>query len=107
MIFEESFFLGRLLLLPLLLLMVVLLLLLLLVEACLANAESAGMLPLHNELSTRAPTRISATKVVMGWMLSRALVDGCAPLIRISIDSPLEGLSRLVRQGHASGRCTP
>ena len=36
---------------------------------------------------------MSATKVVMGWMLSRALVDGCALLIRISIDSSSEGLS--------------
>ena len=49
-VFGESFFLGRLLLLPLLLLMV--LLLLLLAVACLANAESAGKLPLHSELST-------------------------------------------------------
>ena len=46
MVFEESFFLGRLLLLLLLLLLVLLLLLLLLAVACLANAESAGKLPL-------------------------------------------------------------
>ena len=59
--FDESFFRERPLLPPLLLL----LLLLMLAEACLANAESVGKLPLHNELSTRAPARISALKVVM------------------------------------------
>ena len=50
-------------------------------------------LPLRNELSTLAPAQISATKVVTGWMLSKAPVDGCAPLITISIDSSSEGLS--------------
>ena len=74
--------------------LVVVVLLLLLAEACLANTESAGKWPLRNELSTRAPAQMSATKVVTGWMLSRALVDGCTPLIRISIDSLLEGLSQ-------------
>ena len=92
--FGESFFLGQLLQLPLLLLMVLVLLLLLLAEACLANAESAGKLPLCNELYTRALAWMSATKVVTGWMLNRTPVDGCVPLIRISIDSSLEGLSR-------------
>ena len=93
-VFGESFFLGRLLLLLLLLLLLVVVVLLLLAEACLANAESAGKLPLHNELSTRAPAWMSATKVVTGWMLSRAPVDGCPPLIRISINSSSESLSR-------------
>ena len=62
----ESFFLGRLLLLPLLLLMVVVLLLLLLAVAYLANAESAGKLPLRSKLSMRVSARISAAKVVIG-----------------------------------------
>ena len=54
--------------LPLLLLLVLLLVLLvlLLMAACLANAESAGKLPLRSELSTRVPARISAVKVVTG-----------------------------------------
>ena len=66
--FGESFFLGWLLVLPLLLLLVLLLVLLvlLLVAACLASAESAGMLPLRSELSTQVPARINAVKVVMG-----------------------------------------
>ena len=68
-------------LLPLLVVVVVLLPLWLLLEvvACLANAESTGKLPLHSELSTRVPARISDANVVTGWMLCRALVDGCAP----------------------------
>ena len=54
-VFGESF-LGRLLLLPLLLVLgLLLLLLLLLAVVCLANAESAGKLPLYSELSTRVP----------------------------------------------------
>ena len=94
-VFGESFLFGRLLLLPLLLLLEVLLLaLLLLIAACLANAERAGKLSLRRELSTRAPALMSAAKVVTGWMLSRAPRDGCAPLMTISIDSSLEGLSR-------------
>ena len=47
---------------PLVLLLV--LLLLLLAVACLGNAESTGKLPLHSELSTQVPARISAVKVV-------------------------------------------
>ena len=94
----RSLLLGWLLLLPLLLLLLLqlplLLLLLLGVMACLANAESAGKLPLHSELSTRAPARIRDAKVVIGWMLSRAPVDGGAPRMTISIDSSSEGLSR-------------
>ena len=66
MLFSESFFLGRLLLLLLLLLLVVVVLLLLLTVACLANAESAGKLPLCSELFMRVPVRISAAKVVTG-----------------------------------------
>ena len=57
---------GRPLLLPLLLLMVVVVLLLRLAEAYLDNAESAGKLPLHNELSTRALARINVVKVMTG-----------------------------------------
>ena len=52
-VFGESYFLGRLLVLPLLLLLV--LLLVLLTVACLANAESAGKLPLRSELFMRVP----------------------------------------------------
>ena len=92
MVFDESFFLGQLLLL--LLLLVLGLLLLLLAVVCLVNVESAGKLPLCSELSTRVPARINAVKVVMGWMLSRAPVDGCAPPITILRDSSSEGASQ-------------
>ena len=62
--------------------------------SCLANAVSVGKRSLRSELSTRAPTRIKDAKVVMGWMLSRPPMVGCAPRMRISIDSSSEGLLR-------------
>ena len=69
-------------------------LLLLLPLLSLANAVSAGKLPLRSVLSTRAPARIKDEKVVIGWMLSKPSTSGCAPRMIISIDSSSEGLSR-------------
>ena len=70
-----------------------LLFLLLEAVACFANSVRAGKFPLRSELSTRAPACIKDEKLGTGWMLSRAPVAGCAPLMIISIDSSFEGLS--------------